>query len=105
MGLSRTTRHTCLFLQHAVAASLASYLSLVSGGGLGPNNAFKPTPHRGANHNMAGTACHVLHAPLRRGLTRVLAFCAELRYDWIGRWCKGKHAPQGEYLWGSNPHR
>ena len=37
----------------------------------GPNNAFKPTPHRGANH-MAGTACHVLHAPLRRGLTWVL---------------------------------
>ncbi|MBB1474014.1 hypothetical protein H5368_13340 [Luteimonas sp. MC1782] len=33
-----------------------------------PNNAFKPTPHRGANH-MADTACHVLHAPLRRGLT------------------------------------
>lgn len=33
-----------------------------------PNNAFKPTPHRGANH-MAGRACHVLHAPLRRGLT------------------------------------
>ena len=35
---------------------------------LPPNNAFKPTPHRGANH-MADTACHVLHAPLRRGLT------------------------------------
>ncbi len=33
-----------------------------------PNNAFKPTPHRGANH-MAGAACHVPHAPLRRGLT------------------------------------
>ena len=32
-----------------------------------PNNALKPTPHRGANH-MAGRACHVLHAPLRRGL-------------------------------------
>ena len=40
-------------------------------GQLPPNNAFKPTPHRGANH-MAGTACHVLHAPLRRGLTLVL---------------------------------
>src|SRR5690606_13743756 len=36
-----------------------------------PNNAFKPTPHRVANH-MAGTACHVAHAPLRRGLTLVL---------------------------------
>jgi len=35
--------------------------------GLRPNNALKPTPHRGANH-MADTACHVLHAPLRRGL-------------------------------------
>ena len=32
-----------------------------------PNNVLKPTPHRGANH-MAGKACHVLHAPLRRGL-------------------------------------
>ena len=36
-----------------------------------PNNSFKPTPHRGANH-MAGTACHVLHAPLWRGLTQAL---------------------------------
>ena len=34
---------------------------------LAPNNVLKPTPHRGANH-MAGRACHVLHAPLRRGL-------------------------------------
>ena len=36
-----------------------------------PNESFKPTPHRGANH-MADTACHVLHAPLQRGLTLVL---------------------------------
>src|SRR5690606_25019322 len=89
MGLSRTTRHTCLFLQHAVAASLASYLSLVSGGGLGPNNAFKPTPHRGANH-MAGTACHVLHAPLRRGLTWVLgAMSSKAAIVKTGTWLYG----------------
>src|SRR5690606_12832696 len=63
-----------------LAASGAGSVALLSGGswafgGIGgarPNNAFKPTPHRGANH-MAGQACHVLHAPLRRGLTWVLA--------------------------------
>ena len=36
-----------------------------------PNNSFKPTPLRGANH-MAGKACHVLHAPTQRGLTLAL---------------------------------
>src|SRR5690606_11558625 len=52
-----------------LAASGAGSVALLWGGpwargGIGgarPNNAFKPTPHRGANH-MAGKACHLLHA-------------------------------------------
>lgn len=36
-----------------------------------PNNSFKPTPLRYANH-MAGTACHVLRSTTRRGLTQAL---------------------------------
>lgn len=36
-----------------------------------PNNAFKPTPFRSANH-MAGTACHMACSTARRGLTWVL---------------------------------
>ncbi len=33
-----------------------------------PNNAFKPTPLRYANH-MAEKACHVVGSTTRRGLT------------------------------------
>src|SRR5690606_14178663 len=36
-----------------------------------PNNSFKPTPLRYANH-MADTACHVLCSTTRRGLTLAL---------------------------------
>src|SRR5690606_40550771 len=49
----------------------ASQFQCITARQVAPNNAFKPTPHRVANH-MAGIACHVLHAPLRRGLTWVL---------------------------------
>ncbi|MBJ6985746.1 hypothetical protein [Luteimonas sp. MC1750] len=46
---------------------LVYLLPVVPKSELGANNALKPTPHRGANH-VAGKACHMLHAPLRRGL-------------------------------------
>src|SRR5690606_16197941 len=36
-----------------------------------PNNSFKPTPLRYANH-MADKACHVLRSTARRGLTLAL---------------------------------
>src|SRR5690606_25650148 len=36
-----------------------------------PNNSFKPTPLRYANH-MAGRACHMVCSTTRRGLTQVL---------------------------------
>src|SRR5690606_14876264 len=62
-----------------LAASGAGSVALLSGGscalgGIGgarPNNAFKPSPLRYANH-MAGKACHVLCSATRLGLTQVL---------------------------------
>jgi hypothetical protein len=38
---------------------------------LGPNNSFKPTPHRGVNSVLCATL-HAVATPLRGGLTQAL---------------------------------
>jgi hypothetical protein len=46
--------------------------------GLGPNNSFKPTPHRGVGHAYA-LRLHMSAAPPRVGLTQALgAYCCAL---------------------------
>jgi len=55
------------FIDDSIQELESDFQQCVEHGRWPPNNVLKPTPHRGANH-VAGKACHMLHAPLRRGL-------------------------------------